>query len=991
MADKETLPVEDAGLESGELTDYTGTDKGLGDTHRVHNAVVQQPVTDRDAHRSLLLARIITFASVIGALALARDLLLYFQSGIEQALIVAVGAFIGLCLVAVAYWQYRRENVYASALSLIMAVTLSYSVAELVLLGLSEYVVLSGILLIALLGITLIPSRWPSWTAIMGLFALYVLSINFVEPLPRYNLADYSGYDVVKITVSFIVVLMAAAVLWQVIRTVRFKSLRDQLLIAFVSVVLLSAFIINLVSFNQAARINEEQLIDKLEAVATLKEGEINDWIADLKLDMKDEVERDGALRPMLLLLQISNDIVSDPALRSAQPDWQVTHDELFRRFEQTIALRRNFDEFFLMNLSGEVILSSNLLNEGKILNQTEYFRRGAGGQYISPPTFSPALNEMTVVLARPIVNEPGDVIGVFAGRVNLDKLGSLMEGTAGLGETGETYLVAKNRFLLRSDDSGSDYTYARTYVRTEGVEAVIKDQKPGTGIYMGYRDALVAGVYHWIPELEVALLVEQERAEALARARETTIINLLVTLASVLLAGFGASMITRSISSPLAKFASTATQIADGDFSQSVEVDRDDEVGLLANAFNTMTSRLRQIVGQLEERVLERTQELERRSAYFQASAEVSRAASSILDVDLLIHQVVDLIQERFNLYYVGLFLVDDVGKWAILRAGTGEAGRKMLARNHRLQVGEGMIGWTVAHGEARIALQAAEDAVRQATSELPETRSEAALPLRSRGQVIGALSVQDNVPNAFDEDSLAVLQTMADQVAIAIDNARLLATAQDSLEAMQQAYGRFSQEAWAKVLRAGMEKGYLCNAAGQVRSVGGIWHPAMVQAFRSGAPVRTGDADFLSVAAQSADGPLAGDETVNAPAAEDTLAVPVKVRDQVLGVIRLRKPADTEPWNAQELELIESLTDKLGDALEAARLYQETQRRAVREQATREITDKMRRATSVDALMQTTVREVASLLGVPGTFLQLSVVDDTSTNGNDGGSQDA
>ena len=123
-------------------------------------------------------------------------------------------------------------------------------------------------------------------------------------------------------------------------------------------------------------------------------------------------------------------------------------------------------------------------------------------------------------------------------------------------------------------------------------------------------------------------------------------------------------------------------------------------------------------------------TRELERRADYLETSAEVSRSATSILDAEQLIQQTVDLIRERFGLYYVGLFLLDATGQWAVLRAGTGEAGRAMLARGHRLKVGEGMIGWCIANAQARIALDASEDVMRVAPPELPETRSEAALP---------------------------------------------------------------------------------------------------------------------------------------------------------------------------------------------------------------------------------------------------------------------
>jgi len=168
--------------------------------------------------------------------------------------------------------------------------------------------------------------------------------------------------------------------------------------------------------------------------------------------------------------------------------------------------------------------------------------------------------------------------------------------------------------------------------------------------------------------------------------------------------------------------------------------------------------------------------QQVESRSLQFQTAAEVSRAASSILDPDVLILQVVDLARERFDLYYAGLFLVDESGTWAVLQAGTGEAGRQMVEQGHRLKVGgDSMIGQCVATGEARIALDVGEEAVRFENPLLPRTRTELALPLVSRGKTIGALTIQSVHEAAFDEENIAVFQSMANQLANAVENARL------------------------------------------------------------------------------------------------------------------------------------------------------------------------------------------------------------------------
>jgi DNA-binding LacI/PurR family transcriptional regulator/putative methionine-R-sulfoxide reductase with GAF domain len=203
--------------------------------------------------------------------------------------------------------------------------------------------------------------------------------------------------------------------------------------------------------------------------------------------------------------------------------------------------------------------------------------------------------------------------------------------------------------------------------------------------------------------------------------------------------------------------------------------------------------------------------QRAERRALRLQTAAQVSRAASSILDPESLIQHVVDLIRERFGLYYVGLFLVDkegrwtgEPGKWAVLRAGTGEAGRKMMKQRHRLKVGGlSMIGACVASGEARIALDVGEEAVRFDNPLLPETHSEMALPLVSRGDAIGALSIQSSKKAAFSTEDIAVLRIMADQVANAVENARLFKQTQDALEEIETVHRSYLRQAWDQYIK--------------------------------------------------------------------------------------------------------------------------------------------------------------------------------------------
>ncbi|MBN1977121.1 MAG: GAF domain-containing protein [Anaerolineae bacterium] len=413
------------------------------------------------------------------------------------------------------------------------------------------------------------------------------------------------------------------------------------------------------------------------------------------------------------------------------------------------------------------------------------------------------------------------------------------------------------------------------------------------------------------------------------------TMIIILVVLGLVII--FGVAIYVRySTSIPIGRLIAVIERMAGGDYGQRARVGSEDEIGQLAAGFNRMAAQLQETLENLEQRGVD----LQRRALQMQASAEVGHAAASILDIDRLIQHVVELIRERFELYYVGLFLVDESGRWAVLRAGTGEAGQAMLARGHRIAVGEGMIGWSVSHAEARVAEEVDADAVRLATPELPDTRSEAALALRSRGRVLGALTVQSDRPGTFNEESLAVLQTLADQVAVAIDNAGLFAESQAALTAERRAYGELSRQAWADLLHAHSVTGY---------------HYGVEQ----GRVTR-----------------LSGDGQRVVPAKGlPEVELPIEVHGAVIGTIVAHKPADAGEWQNDEVTMLHELADQLGVAMESARLYRDTQRRAARERLVSDIADRLQRAPDMEMLLQIAAQELNQALEGSRAYVRLGV----------------
>ncbi|MEA3340439.1 MAG: GAF domain-containing protein, partial [Chloroflexota bacterium] len=264
-----------------------------------------------------------------------------------------------------------------------------------------------------------------------------------------------------------------------------------------------------------------------------------------------------------------------------------------------------------------------------------------------------------------------------------------------------------------------------------------------------------------------------------------------------VVMVGIGL-LLTNRLVNPLRSLAMAAQRVGAGEWDVSLPPAGGDEIGVLSQAFAAMIVQLRELMEGLEERVAERTRllqeanyALQRRAIQLEASSEVGQAIASIFDVDQLLRTTVELIRDRFKFYHAGIFLLDDVGEWAILREATGEAGAQMKIQGHRLAVDNtSMVGWAALHRQPRIALDVGEDAVHFANPLLPYTRSEMSSPLMIGGRVIGVLNVQSTEEAAFDADDIRTLQGMADQVAVAIENARRASDEAAVLEATSPIY---------------------------------------------------------------------------------------------------------------------------------------------------------------------------------------------------------
>jgi GAF domain-containing protein/HAMP domain-containing protein len=415
--------------------------------------------------------------------------------------------------------------------------------------------------------------------------------------------------------------------------------------------------------------------------------------------------------------------------------------------------------------------------------------------------------------------------------------------------------------------------------------------------------------------------------------------------------------ILTKHLIYPIQKLANAAEKIKSGHWDVEIPQYRNDEIGVLAQAFEGMTSQLHMLVVNLEQRVTERTQELEHQAIQLRAAAEVGHAAASLRDLSELLNQVTQLISERFGFYHVGIFLLDEDGEHAILRAANSQGGQLMLERGHQLKVGkQGIVGYVTELGRARIALDVGDDAIHFQNPLLPETRSEMALPLIAGDKLLGAIDIQSKVEAAFSQEDIKVLQVLADQVAIALQNAYLFQELQNSLRETSNLYRLHTQRAWLRTTREEtLHTSYQYDRL-QVTPIDHHIPSDILDQIRAGKTVTTTSQEDSSKS-------------------KSTLFVPILAQGQAIGVLGFEEIDPEHAWSVEEVSLVETIAAQLALTLENIRLLDETQKRAEHQALVAEITRRMRETLDIDSVLQTSVREIGESLGLQEVTVNLRI----------------
>lgn len=399
----------------------------------------------------------------------------------------------------------------------------------------------------------------------------------------------------------------------------------------------------------------------------------------------------------------------------------------------------------------------------------------------------------------------------------------------------------------------------------------------------------------------------------------------------------------------PLVGLAKYADEVGKGNLGfQFDEKKLRGEFATLAFSLKGLTANMQASIASLENRVAERTNELEHRSKLLKAVADVGKAITSFRDLSELLQQAAFLIHENFEYYHVGIFLLDEHKEFAVLSATNSEGGHRMLEKKHQLKVGEtGIVGYVTQNAKARIALDVGKDAIYFDNPDLPKTRSEMALPLIVGGQILGALDVQSTEPQAFSEADISTLQILAEQIAIAIQNANLFTEAEKAVETTRMGYGEISRGAWSKILHNQPRVGFLATP------------PTTVQIHSENLEVN------LAKAIDTGDFIIGNDGL--------TISMPIRVRGQTIGAIRLKKSEISESWTQDETNLAIALSDQLSGALESARLYKESQQHAARESLISDISARISAVSHTDSILRETVQELGQAIGNASVTFQL------------------
>ncbi len=714
------------------------------------------------------------------------------------------------------------------------------------------------------------------------------------------------------------------------------KSLMARLVTYFLTLSAIGVLVTTLITLATVRNALTRSIYDRLEAVATLKEDEINRWVND----QRDEIAYLVAAPDLRADIQV----LSNAEENSAK--YVAAHDSILELLVEEGESHPSFREVFLMSgVGGKVLVSTEKGNEGQYRVSDSYYTEGRLDLYAQNVYTSPQTGQPAMTISAPLRDARGNLLGVLAVHINLERLDSIILQRAGLGETGETYMVDRfNNFISVARSGEREFPRG---VHTQGIDAALRGED-GLALYTNYNGVPVIGGYRWVDERGTALLAEISQSEALAPVQRVATTILISGLAIVVILTLGVFLLARQIARPLLAINTAADQMAAGNLEARAPVLTEDEVGALAASFNAMSRQIQQLVGGLEQRVADRTKALA-------TSTEVSRSLSTILDQKQLVTEVVEQLQSAFNYYHVHAYLLDETGENLVLAGGTGDAGKALLKRNHKLPRGRGLVGRAAETKEAVLVPDTSQDPDWLPNPLLPETKSEIAVPIIAGEQVLGVLDAQNNVAGSLGQQDADLIRSIANQLAVALQNARLYERAEASLQEAQSLVD-YAPEA---IVVVDLETGFFTDPNANAEKLYGLSR-----------------SELLKVGPAQMSPPNQPDGRDSTEKAMKKIGEAMQGGAPVFEWIHRNAQGQDIPCEVRLMRLPGAhprVRASVTDITERKRLNEITIQHAKQQESLNLITQRIQSTTTVEAALQTAARELGHALGMKPTLVAL------------------
>lgn len=898
-----------------------------------------QPQSRDEKRRILFLQSLGSNVPIFGLLISIGYGIIYWNTRNWQLWGVAGLSLLGSIAFLMAGWILRRGRSWLAAFVMVLTCAAVLSGYALFWSGVAVFLIFATwAILIALILFGMKPGLRSTLTNLVAIIATGL--IIALENAPKFSRLDVTDANILRWLIPLLVIVGGFLALAIAIRTILIMRLFARLLISFLVIVLIAVATISTISTFNSLDTDRQYAIQSLDVAAAVRTSEVMGWLTQLQNDLKDTYQGTDARDDMLDLLS------------AAAPHEEPYYSLNVYRFIKVMNKTGLFDEIFLLDKTGIVIASTNPDLEGLDFSSNDFFLNAQKRTFIQPPSYFKPADETSLFVSHPILDLQTTVAGIIVGRTDMRAITQIVSSRTGLGRTGNAYLVGSDLLVLSQWVSGE----STNKLITAATLNALKLKQDGSLEYQNQDDVPVVGVYHWIPELNAIMVAEVSAEEAFQGVQTTLRTNILIAILAFTIAILGAIMLVRTITDPLDKLASVSRQLATGNLQARAEISQEDEIGQVASSFNQMAEQLQGLVHNLEERVADRTKDVERQAVELQVAAEIASDASRTRNLNDLLNRSARLIHDRFGFYHTGIFLVDDKREYAVLRAAGGETGKLMVAGNHKLKIGEaGLVGNVTYTGRPRIALDTAGDSVFFRNPLLPYTRSEMVLPILVMDKVIGAVDIQSDQMNAFDEKDVAIIQIIADQLAVTIEKIQLLQEVERSAMDLERGYREYTAQTWRTFLgKSGGRLGYTYD--------GSVVHS-------------------LSELPDESQKVLVSGQMIDIPKSRDSsgsiLAVPIKIRNQVIGVVRIK--FEGQQISNENQFLIQEAAERLALALENTRLIQNAVTLAQREQQINQITAQTQQSVDLNSILQNTIRELGNALGTPRTFIQIGLPQTT------------